>query len=153
MTTIVYDKRCKLIAADTQNTDRSGAVYRTNKIERLKDGRYFLGSGHCFTIGQIRRWAEEKFAEKHRPDFGVFLSDVDEYGFSCLVISADGKTVQLIDDEMEPIVVEDSYVAVGAGAAFAIGALDAGATAEQALEIACNRDCATSAPIYFERIV
>ena len=63
MTTIVVDLRIGVIAADTQNTDRANTAYRCSKIERLSDGRYFVGSGHLLTIGKARRWAEAGFAE------------------------------------------------------------------------------------------
>ena len=153
MTTCLYDRRTKTVVADTQNTDRSGAIYRTHKIERLKDGRVFLGSGHCNTIGQMRRWAEKNFAETHRPDFGVLLSDLDEYGSSCLIISKDGEEVLLVDDEMEPLEVNDDYIAIGSGASFAIGAMDAGAEAQAAVAIAAQRDPSTSGPFDVIRIV
>lgn len=153
MTTVAYDRRSKMIVADTQNTDSTGYIFRTNKIERLKNGNYFLGSGHCFTINQCRRWAEEDFAETSRPDFGVFLSDTDEYGFSCLVVSKDGKTVWLVDNEMTPTEIKDNYVAIGSGAAYAIGAMDAGANVMKAVEIACKRDGSTSKPISVVEIV
>lgn len=151
MTTIVYDRRTRTIAADTQNTAKDGTIFRTHKIERLKNG-WFLGSGHCLTIGQCRRWAEKNFAESARPDFGVFLSDIDEYGFSCLWVSEDGSRVVLVDDEMEPIELQDNYMGVGSGASYAIGAMDAGATAEQAVAIACKRDGNSSEPVTLVRI-
>jgi hypothetical protein len=152
MTTCLYDRREKIIVADTQNTDRVGAIYRTHKIERLKDGRYFLGSGHCHTIGLMRRWAEKKFAETARPECGVLLSDVDEYAATCLVISEDGEEVWLVDDEMEPMVIDDYYIAIGSGASYAMGALDAGASACAAVAIAANRDPSTSAPYDIVRL-
>lgn len=152
MTTIVVDFRNGVIAADTQNTDRSNTAYRCRKIERLKDGRFFLGSGHLLTIGKIKRWAEAKFAETARPDFSeMFGKRSEEFGFSCIVINRDGTAV-LVDDEMEPQPVFDQYLAIGSGGAYAIGALDAGADAKKAVEIACGRDLYTSAPVEIERI-
>jgi hypothetical protein len=148
MTTCIYHRLSGLLGADTQNTDRSGSIYRTNKIERLADGRFFMGSGHCHTIGLMKRWAEKKFAETARPDFGVLLSDTDEFGSSCLIVSKDGSEVWLVDDEMQPIEVTDDYVAVGSGAAYALGALDAGATVADALRIAAARDPSTSGPFH-----
>ena len=148
MTAIVYDKRTKTIVADTQNTDSSGSIFRVDKIEVLKDGRYFMGSGNYFTICKARRWAEAGFREKDRPDFGALFHDDVEYAFSCLLISKDGSMVTLIDEEMEPIVVTDEYVAIGSGAALCLGALDAGATALRAVEIACDRDGSVSRPIH-----
>lgn len=147
MTTAAYDRRNRTIVADTQNTDKSGAIYRVNKIERLKDGSYFLGSGHCLTIGLTRRWAEKQFAETDRPEYGPIFEDADEFGFSCLWISKDGSKVVLIDDEMEPTELMDDYVAVGSGASYVIGAMDAGADVIKAVGIACARDGSTSAPV------
>lgn len=152
MTTCVYDRRTKTIAADTQNTDSAQTIYRVAKIERLKNGSYFLGSGNCFTIGITKRWAETGFAESKRPEYGVMFEDPDEYGFSCLVISQDGNTITLIDNEMQPTLILDDYAAVGSGGAFAIGALDAGATVEQALDIACQRDSSTSHPVHVVKL-
>lgn len=146
MTTIVYDRRTKTIVADTQNTDSSGAIFRTPKIEKLSNGGYFLGSGHCLPIGLARRWAETNFAETHRPDFTAVFDKPDEFGFSCLVVSKDGNSVMLIDDETEPMVVLDAYMGVGSGCSYALGAMDAGATAQEAVAIASQRDCNTSGP-------
>jgi len=152
VTTIVVDFRAGVIAADTQNTDKANTAYRCKKIERLSDGRYFLGSGHLLTIGKVRRWAEAGFAEAKRPDFGeMFGKRSDEFGFSCIVINRDGTAV-LVDDEMEPQPVHDAYLAIGSGGAYAIGALDAGASAEKSVQIACGRDLYTSAPVDVETI-
>ena len=147
MTAIVYDRRNKTIVADSQNTDRGGMQFKMNKIERLKNGDYFLGAGNCYTIGITKRWAETGFSEKLRPEYGAIFADPDEYTFSCLVVSSDGSAVTLIDDEMQPLSVLDDYVAIGSGAAYCIGALDAGASALRAVEIACDRDGSVSRPI------
>jgi len=147
VTTCIFSRKHGKIAVDSRNTDGVGCVVLTNKIERLKDGRYFLGSGHCLTIGKAKRWAEKKFAEKDRPNFGEMFSDADEFGFSCLVISPDGKSAFLIDNEMEPQPVLDDFLGVGSGAAYALGALEAGATPEQAVTIATARDGNRGGPV------
>lgn len=152
MTTIAVDLRAGIIAADTQNTDRSNTAYRCAKIERLPDGRYFLGSGHLLTIGMVRRWAVHNFDESERPDFEVMFGErADDFSFSCVVINRDGSAV-LVDDEMQPQPIRDEYFAIGSGGAYAIGAMDAGASAEEAVRVACKRDLHTSEPIDVERI-
>jgi len=152
VTTIAVDLRSMTIAADTQNTDRANVAYRCAKIERLSDGRYFLGSGHLLTIGKVRRWAEKGFAEEHRPDFEeMFGKRCEDFGFSCVVIGFDGRAT-LVDDEMEPQPLRDAYFAIGSGGAFAIGAMDVGASAEEAVRAACKRDLYTSEPIDVEQI-
>ena len=148
MTTIAYHRATKTIAADTQNTDESGAKWRVKKIETLPDGSVFLGSGHLYTIAQCKHWAELEFDEHERPDFSYYLEDTEDRGFSCIWISADGEKVILIDGEMGPIEVIDDFVAIGSGAAYALGAMEAGADVVRAIEIACERDPSTSAPIH-----
>lgn len=153
MTTIAFSRRDGMIAADSRNTDSAGAVFSVAKIERLPDGRFFLGSGHLLTIGLARRWAERGFAEKHRPDFGVLFSDDPEnFAFSCLVIAADGSSATLLDDEMEPQAVTDELLAVGSGAAYAIGAMLAGADPVRAVEIAIERDGNSGGPVQAVRL-
>ncbi len=123
-------------------------MFTCNKIERLSDGRYFLGSGHCLTIGKARRWAEDHFSEGSRPEFGeLFCENADNFGMSCLVISADGNTVTLIDDEMQPMIVTDEYLGVGSGGASARAALAAGASAQRAVEIAIQYDGNSGGPV------
>lgn len=153
MTTCIYDRQSRIIGADTQNTTPSGGIVRVGKIEFLEPiGYYFLGSGHCYTIGQCRLWAESGFAADRAPDWDILLSDPDEYGFSCVVIDPLTNRVWLIDDEMVPNLVTDRFVAVGSGADCALGALDAGATVQQALEIAAARDPNTSGPFHVREI-
>lgn len=153
MTTIAFSRRDGMIASDSRNTDSAGAVFSVGKIERLKDGRYFLGSGHLLTIGKVRAWAAAKFAESKRPDFGVlFCDDADNFSFSCLVISADGQSATLIDDEMQPQPVWDDLLAIGSGAAYAIGAMEAGLTPEDAIGIAIKHDGNSGGPVQVEYI-
>jgi len=152
MTTIAVDLRAMVIAADTQNTDSAGTKFRCWKIEKFKDGRIFLGSGHLLGIGKVKRWAGVKFAEKHRPDFEELFGECrSEFGFSCIVIDQYG-AVTLVDEEMEPQPILDSYFAIGSGSHFAVGAMDAGASVEDAVRIACKRDPNSSEPLSVVRI-
>lgn len=153
MTTIAFSRRDGMIASDSRNTDSAGAVFSVAKIERLRDGRYFLGSGHLLTIGMARKWAEAKFSEAKRPDFGVlFCDDADNFSFSCLVISKDGQRAVLVDDEMQPQPVSDDLLAIGSGAAYAIGAMEAGLTPEDAVGIAIMHDGNSGGPVQVEYI-
>lgn len=153
MTTIVFSRPHGIIAADSRNTDSSGAVFKVRKIDRLENGRYFLGAGHLYTIGLVRDWAESDFSEDERPGFGVLFCDrAEDFSFSCLVISEDGRIAVLVDDEMQPQPVHDDYLAIGSGAAYAIGALESGATPEQAVQIAIDHDGNSGGPIQVESI-
>lgn len=153
MTTIVFSRPHGMIAADSRNTDSSGAVFKVSKIERLENGRWFLGSGHLYTIGLVRSWAESDFDEDERPDFGVlFAENADDFRFSCLVLSEDGRIAVLVDDEMQPQRVHDDYLAVGSGAAYALGALAAGAAPEEAVQIAIDYDGNSGGPVHVQEI-
>lgn len=153
MTTIVFSRPHGVIAADSRNTDSSGAVFKVRKIERLENGRYFLGAGHLYTIGLARDWAESDFSEDERPDFSVLFGEkAEDYSFSCLVVSEDGRIAVLVDDEMQAEPVLDDYLAIGSGAAYAIGALEAGATPEEAVRIAIDHDGNSGGPVQIESV-
>ena len=153
MTTIAFSRRDGMIAADSRNTDSSGATFSVRKIEKLENGRYFLGSGHLYTIGLAREWAETDFDEEYRPEFGVMFCDqAEDFRFSCLVISEDGRIVILLDDEMQPQPVTDDLLAIGSGAAYAIGAMAAGLSPEEAVGIAIQYDGNSGGPVQVEHI-
>lgn len=148
ITTLLYDRPTKTIGVDSRNTDGTGTTFTCNKIENLPNGSYFLGSGHLWTIAATRRWAETGFVESKRPEYGVmFTEDRDDYSFSCLVISKDGKRTWLIDDEMEPIEIFDNIIGLGTGGMAARAARLAGATVEQAIEIAIECDTNSGGPV------
>lgn len=148
MTTLIYDRSVKTIGVDSRNTDDSGQLFVTDKIELLTNGVYFLGSGHCYTICLAREWAQADFDPDKRPDFEVLFGEkAEDYGMSCLVISADGNEVTLIDNEMTPIVVKDEVVATGSGGIAAKAARLAGASIERAVEIAILCDVNSGGPV------
>lgn len=152
MTTCIFDRRTKTIGADTQNTTPDGSIVRTRKVEKLTNGWYFLGSGHCYTIGLVRAWACTGFRAIDTPDWSTFLEDTDEYGFCCIAIDPKTWTVYMVDNEMVPNTLLDEYVGCGSGAAYALGAMDHGATVAEALEIAAQRDPSTSAPFEVKQL-
>ncbi len=158
MTTCLYNRITKTIGTDSQNTDSAGTAYRCNKIERLGNGSWFLGSGHLNTIGVFRRWAEMNFDESYRPPFDILLEDPEEYASSCLIISAQGDEVWLVDEEMEPFQVLDDVIAIGSGGPYAIAAMDAfammgmGYGVQEAVQIACNRDINSCLPVVVKTI-
>lgn len=82
----------------------------------------------------------------------LFGDKAEDYGMSCLVISADGETVTLIDNEMTPVVVEDEIVATGSGGIAAKAARLAGATVERAVEIAIMCDVNSGGPVRIHTI-
>lgn len=149
MTTLLYDRPTRTIGVDSRNTDSAAQAFTCKKIEVMGNGNYFLGSGHLFTIAAAKRWAETGFDEEERPEFGVmFDSELrEDYGFSCLIISADGEHTWLFDDELEPIEIFDEIIGLGSGGCPARAARMAGATVAQAVEIAILCDSNSGGPV------
>lgn len=151
MTTCVYSAPHGTAAADTQNTDSASMRWRVNKLEPCGK-RLFMGSGHCRTIATAKLWASkldkngDPFNPASEPDWSYFLEDEEERDFACLLIDPDGR-VWMIDGELTPMLVHGDFFAVGSGASYALGALEAGASPVKAVEIAAKYDVSTSAPI------
>jgi ATP-dependent protease HslVU (ClpYQ) peptidase subunit len=152
MTTIVYHRPLKTIVADTQYTSNSGQVTRVHKIERLKDGRFFLGSGHSYPLAMTKMWAETGFSEEDEPDWAVVLENAEDMAFAALVVSKDGKRVWMVDDELAVVELLDDVIGIGSGGDYATAAIDAGADPVRAVEIACGRDIYSSLPLSVHRI-
>lgn len=79
------------------------------------------------------------------------LPDIaEEKDWCALVLSAKG--VEYWDCSLRPSPIMERYVAIGSGAQFAIAAMDAGATAKQAVSIAIKRDPGCGLPITTARL-
>jgi ATP-dependent HslUV protease subunit HslV len=120
MTTIAY--RSGTLAGDTQV---SGDIktYST-KVFKLKNGSLAAGAGDFSSIHAFIDWLQRPKSE--RPD----LTHDDD--FEALVISEDG-VIEWYDQTLRSVPVEQEFYAIGSGAAVAIGAMEMGATAEQAV--------------------
>ena len=150
MTCIAIDRESRTIAADSANTDSSGVQWRMDKIEYLKDGRIFLGSGHCLTIRLAKQWADNGFKDhipQHLYDLITGNADADEYRFTCLVVDPKTNAVVMVDEEMVPTEVKGRFLAIGSGAAYALGALEFGAKVEEAVNVAVYWDQSCTGPV------
>lgn len=63
------------------------------------------------------------------------------------IVVKNGK-MQLFDDKLEPYDMGCAFYALGSGRELAIGAMAAGATAEEAVKIACEYDVHTGGPVH-----
>lgn len=132
MTTIAA--KAGQMAADTQLT--SGANVRVQKIVRLKDGGIAGGAGHW-----SRAWAGLQW-----------LADGEEgpppkiKGAELLILRPDG-TLWIAEGEFPAYPLLDKAAAIGAGAQAAMAAMDGGADAVKAVQVACKLDAYTSAPV------
>lgn len=136
MTTIAY--RAGILAADSQGTDDDhGGRTKTTKIFKIRDCiAAFAGDvaeGHVFM-----KWLRKGKPEDEKPTF-----DKDE--FEGVTLDANG--LWFWDWNFIPVPLEDEFCAIGSGAAFAIGAMEAGASAIEAVEIAIRRDTGSGGKI------
>lgn len=173
MTTIVavqYKDRC-VFGADNQVTDGTGRIYRHPDMSKITEkGPYLIaGSGEvqpCDVAQHI--WKPPTVTASDRKDIHHFvitkvMSSLREclksngYNFEeerdksdngprfNFLIAVNGKVFDISDD-LSVCRTDSGFYGVGNGAAYALGALHAGATILDALKIAESLDAYTSGP-------
>jgi hypothetical protein len=137
MTTIAY--RDGVLAADTSTYIQDGNLRlpgRVSKIRRLPDGSLYSGAGTVSQIEALRIWLiSERAGEKPKTD-----------EVTALHVRPDG-TVLVYDGAAEREMREAPFYAAGTGAAAALGAMMAGASAPEAIRIAIALDPYTSGEV------
>ena len=100
--------------------------------------------GDLYACIKFRLW----FMNEYLPE-GECIGEGDlkpEDPVEAIVIYPDG-AVELWDSNLVPYYMKMDFYALGNGRDFAIGAMEAGATAEQAIEAACKYDAHTQGPV------
>jgi hypothetical protein len=99
------------------------------KVFRLPDGRIVGGSGNSFDVDSWRLWVA-----------GGKIGDcpIESEQFAALILLTD-ETVLWVDHKGRETITPPP-VAIGSGQDFAYGAMEAGLSAEQAVQVACRRD-------------
>lgn len=163
MTTIIgleFDDHC-VIAADSATTcgDRTFISQRQPKIVEV-DGLLIACAGLSVACDAVMHtWKPPAHRDKESnyrhivasvvPSIRMHLAarDItfkDDDGFQIL-LAYDGVLHQ-IESDFSVLLRDDGMYAIGSGAAYAIGALDIGATFEEAIEVAARHDIYTSGP-------
>lgn len=176
MTTIiaVQGKTKVIFGSDSQVTAGNGRVQRHKQMAKITQrGQYIIaGSGECAPCDIAQHiWRPPVPTRTNWQDSYHFMitkvipslkacfkendykwdKDDDETKFNFLI--AIGGQVFEIADDMSITLDETGFYGVGSGSSYAIGALEAGATVEQALEIAAKNDAYTSQPfLYFTQL-
>ena len=171
MTTIIglqYENDC-VIVADSQTTDDSGKIFSHPDVKKIAERGHFLiaGSGEVLPCDVAQHiWEPPIPTKQDKADLYHFMiSKVMPSLRKCL--SSNGfnfdepKTEQRfqfliavcgeifdIDDDLSVSRSADGIYATGSGAAYAIGAIYAGADAYEAMEIASKVSAFTAAPYY-----
>lgn len=137
MTTIATDGRS--MAADSLVTSGGERVGFTVKVQKTRDGTVF---GSCGPSVDCSLFADWMHGDIEKPE----LSD----DFSALVLEPDGQ-LRYFCKKLHPV----EFVvpqAIGSGADFAIGAMLAGMTPEEAVAIAMERDTCSGGMVHSEHL-
>lgn len=149
MTTIVYDRRSGIFAADRQATSDQKFLMSKYRVIPNRGIASFCGLVDDYVA--FCRWLEKTTWPENRPpeyladDFSLptFIDTDDESGFTGLVISKFGVPyiygknlipVEKCCDDDEP------FITIGSGGGYARAVLLAGGSVEEAIRIACHID-------------
>ena len=139
MTTICY--RAGVIAADSQAT-MGGLKMPTEPKIIMSGGRLIGAAGDATAINKFTAFIAGK-GKKPK------LAKGEE--FSAIVVDRDGH-IDHWEEGMEPDRVTLPFFAIGSGDELALGAMEMGATAVQAVEVAIKWDAASGGPVVSRRI-
>lgn len=137
MTTIAWDGRT--LAADQQRSIRGTPTFGAIKIFRARrkdaEGRVLYGcAGDCADCEAVKRWVLG--ARKPAGLKDVEVMSIDERG-----------RVWICDERLAWFELKVQAWAIGSGSDYALGAMEAGATATQAVRIAMKLDNATGGAV------
>lgn len=139
MTTIVY--RAGTMAADSRAwSGDKHPIGNKVKIRRLEDGT-LIG---CSTTTPGGGEAVLDWYEAGHPDEGHTLPE----SFTFLAVQKNGEVYYATDADFITGPLTADFFAIGSGEQYAMGALHMGATAEEAVRVACKADAWTGFPIH-----
>lgn len=142
MTTIAI--RDGIMAADTSVWE---GCYRGSKqkIVRTSLGHLFATCGDSGITERLAKWIEDGESEDRLPRI------VEKTDFAALVLYRDGSVGHYTERFMRSMI-DGPFFALGSGNEFALGAMAMGASAEKAVEIACQFDPWSRGPVQVERL-
>lgn len=138
MTTIAY--RDGILAADGRTT-YGDTIFtdHSKKIHRLSDGALFALCGDVAYVQPMLDALEDDDVDLPQGE-----------GFTAVIVEKDGK-VRLYEGKGGFIALDASYYAFGSGEEYAMGAMDMGASAHDAVRVACGRDLSSGGDIQVEK--
>lgn len=145
MTTVAWDG--ETLAADRKMGDR----YNVQKIFPVPTG-FAAGCGDYDSVIEIVQWLRDGEPRDSVP----VLQEKDDDGDSCaevVVVDRKGRIDWLTWPYLRRIRLHERFVAIGSGEEVAIGAMAFGATARQAVAVACRYDPNTGQGIDSVRVV
>lgn len=143
MTTVCY--KDGVLASDSLVTANGGVVGSARKMRVLSDGSVMAHGGILADAELVFEWVERGEKPKDKPS-------VDDSCFEAVRVYPDGRIVWY-SEKLVPYKYREhlGFFAFGTGEHFALGALAAGATAEEACRIACEFDVKSAGPVEIHR--
>lgn len=158
MTVIAYSSRHQIMAADSRASDDKGEYHITNcrKIFRLKSGA-LLGLSGDGDARDLQMLLERATPRKMPTRQQIAELKLDAVG---LLVFPKGQVFTITGEFMksrdcwvgEVFPIWDEISAIGSGAAYALGAMEFGASPSEAVRVACRRDLLCALPVQKERI-
>lgn len=152
MTTIAYKNG--IMAADSACSDSWQILTtRSTKIYRLASGGLLGGAGDADIRSVLELFNHVKTAKQVPSKKKIIEEKTD---FDAILVLPKGKIFHVWCNEPEgdndrwnagAMDIHEPHYAIGSGAPFANAALDAGASAREAVNVACKRDFFTRGPI------
>ncbi len=139
MTTIAY--RDGIMAADSAAFADDTYGGSCVKVFRTKSGGLAAFCGSMIFSAAIQAWLQS--GEGSKPAYGTDVTGI--------LVEADG-AIWVVNGDGDRAQLNAPYVASGSGRIAALGAMAAGASAERAVEIACELDAYTRGPVQMERL-
>jgi len=154
MTTIIATKT-KILSDGKTTVGNRVDDYDFKKVRKIGD--YLVGgAGRLTSILTFFAWFEQNLqcqaAQEAIPGLMIQSDpDKDDEDFVALVVHPDGKIfIHEGADPRRAFPIDREYTAVGSGADFALAAMDAGATPEEAMEVAKRRDAFSGGETFVE---
>lgn len=134
MSTVIADVKNRRMLSDKKMTLHATSVAKVFKVKGY-DGEQWLvgGVGSMTMLTQFVEWFKDTTTATETPSME---------NTQALALNSKGQLF-LYYATPYPIHIRDKWFAIGSGGEYAVGALEAGATPEQALRIATKRDANT----------
>lgn len=151
MTAIAY--RGGVLAADSLTLGSDTVRGYSRKIVRSEKGTLGAACGLAGTAQMFRRWVEtgriDEWIEAGFPDSLPVNSERNQFG--ALIVTAQARVI-CVDWQGMAVEIDAPFYAEGGAEVFLIGAMAAGASAEEAVAIAIKYDTGCGGAIQVERI-
>ena len=156
MTTVVVDRKKRIMASDRQTTYGGLRIRSDPKIKRLRDkdaGECLIATSGPSEAGvAFEYWMREQFTGKPQPG----KDEVDrpcsyplDADLAAIVLHQNGQCLLYLGKGI-PIEIKDRYFGIGSGSEYALGALHSGADIQAAVRIASKLDNGTGRGIQVE---